>query len=157
MEIRSGDWLCPMCRDLNFASRQVCRKCNTVRPDLAATSQFGAPRIPYGDMQAAMMGHLGVVGAGAPGTNSSRVGGGGAGSGPGGEGGADEQALALQAMQQIQAFKAMQEQLQAAAMQHALAVQQQAAVAQMMGRAGVTTPLFPVPGRGWLVGWFGRC
>ncbi|KAL6074989.1 Asparagine-rich protein (ARP protein) [Balamuthia mandrillaris] len=31
-EIRAGDWLCPSCQDLNFASRAVCRKCRTPNP-----------------------------------------------------------------------------------------------------------------------------
>lgn len=30
---KPGDWYCPSCRDLNFASRSVCRKCQTPHPD----------------------------------------------------------------------------------------------------------------------------
>jgi len=90
---------------------------------------------------------LGVVGAGA-GTNSSHGGGGGgggiSGSGHGGEGGGggshNEQELAHQAMMQIQAFKAMQEQLQAAALQHSLSARQQA-ISQMLNRAVRSLPL----------------
>jgi len=131
--IRAGDWVCLMCNELNFSSRQVCRKCSTVRPELLAAFEA-----TYGNMHSAM---LGVVGAGA-GTNSSHGGGGGgggiSGSGHGGEGGGggshNEQELAHQAMMQIQAFKAMQEQLQAAALQHSLSARQQA-ISQMLNRA----------------------
>lgn len=29
---KPGDWFCPVCVELNFASRQQCRKCNGPRP-----------------------------------------------------------------------------------------------------------------------------
>jgi hypothetical protein len=29
---REGDWTCPNCKDLNFASRVVCRRCSAPKP-----------------------------------------------------------------------------------------------------------------------------
>jgi len=31
--MKPGDWHCPSCKDLNFASRSVCRKCQSPHPD----------------------------------------------------------------------------------------------------------------------------
>jgi len=33
IERRQGDWDCPQCNELNFAARNVCRKCNAPRPE----------------------------------------------------------------------------------------------------------------------------
>jgi hypothetical protein len=30
--VKPGDWFCPSCTELNFASRQSCRKCSSPRP-----------------------------------------------------------------------------------------------------------------------------
>eukprot|EP01087_Luapelamoeba_hula_P005989 TRINITY_DN1609_c0_g1_i1.p1 TRINITY_DN1609_c0_g1~~TRINITY_DN1609_c0_g1_i1.p1 ORF type:complete len:712 (-),score=90.34 TRINITY_DN1609_c0_g1_i1:19-2154(-) len=38
-EVRPGDWTCPNCHDINFASRTVCRKCNT-------DASLGTPTVP---------------------------------------------------------------------------------------------------------------
>merc|ERR1712093_608382 len=32
-KMKSGDWICPGCFDLQFASRTECRKCMTAAPD----------------------------------------------------------------------------------------------------------------------------
>jgi len=31
-DTKPGDWYCPSCNDLNFASREICRKCGTPHP-----------------------------------------------------------------------------------------------------------------------------
>jgi len=33
VERRQGDWDCPQCSELNFAARNMCRKCNAPRPE----------------------------------------------------------------------------------------------------------------------------
>lgn len=39
--IISGDWDCPQCGDMNFASRQVCRKCGTPHSFVASARPEG--------------------------------------------------------------------------------------------------------------------
>lgn len=38
-EMRAGDWSCPKCFDINYATRSVCRLCNT--PKAMAGKQGG--------------------------------------------------------------------------------------------------------------------
>eukprot|EP00500_Bicosoecida_sp_ms1_P001112 CAMPEP_0203811982 /NCGR_PEP_ID=MMETSP0115-20131106/3885_1 /ASSEMBLY_ACC=CAM_ASM_000227 /TAXON_ID=33651 /ORGANISM="Bicosoecid sp, Strain ms1" /LENGTH=59 /DNA_ID=CAMNT_0050720819 /DNA_START=35 /DNA_END=211 /DNA_ORIENTATION=+ len=33
MARRDGDWDCPNCHDMQFASRSACRKCGAAKPD----------------------------------------------------------------------------------------------------------------------------
>jgi len=232
MEVRAGDWLCPMCGDLNFASRQQCRRCTAVRPDLlaltAAAATTGSPYVagglatraaptataatnmpssylqqhhfhglPHspqllhpatataaatssmatrggsvgggsgesGGMHGTFMTHLATTtnvnnchaphGGGGPAAAAAAGGGGGllqhhngeqqlyahaSGAMPAPAGSATAHHEQVQAMQQIQAFRAMQEHLQAASLQQALLLQQQqATVAQLMSRAVCTS------------------
>mmetsp|Transcript_10197 Transcript_10197/g.28753 ORF Transcript_10197/g.28753 Transcript_10197/m.28753 type:complete len:191 (-) Transcript_10197:314-886(-) len=39
MNMKPGDWVCPSCKDLQFARNTTCRLCNTPRPDEAGTSR----------------------------------------------------------------------------------------------------------------------
>jgi len=41
VEVRPGDWYCPGCEDLNFASRKVCRKCGTGNPSFSGPKGGG--------------------------------------------------------------------------------------------------------------------
>ncbi len=97
MDFREGDWMCPVCGDVNFGARQLCRKCNTIRPDLIAT--LTTTRYDIEENQ----------------TNPASGGGGVSGGESEGHIMTEEETLQaqLQAMQQIQAFKAIQQQIQA--------------------------------------------
>lgn len=86
-EMRPGDWACVKCFDINYASRTVCRLCNTPKPPAGDQSGYGAASMygGYGDMsQMAQMGQMGqmpgygdVYGQFTMGVNSMGAGGGG--------------------------------------------------------------------------------
>jgi len=40
--MRQGDWMCPMCSNVNFARREKCNICQTVRPDIKLEERDGA-------------------------------------------------------------------------------------------------------------------
>lgn len=49
-ETRPGDWTCPKCFDINYASRSVCRLCNTPKAMAADPMAQMSQMYGYGDM-----------------------------------------------------------------------------------------------------------
>eukprot|EP00462_Mataza_sp_D1_P001083 CAMPEP_0175092676 /NCGR_PEP_ID=MMETSP0086_2-20121207/2591_1 /TAXON_ID=136419 /ORGANISM="Unknown Unknown, Strain D1" /LENGTH=346 /DNA_ID=CAMNT_0016365557 /DNA_START=94 /DNA_END=1133 /DNA_ORIENTATION=+ len=81
---RPGDWACPKCYDVNYASRMECRLCHTPKPAVDPAAAYGMygygadmAAAQYGaDMNAYMggfaMGYDGAAGAPAPGMPGGR-------------------------------------------------------------------------------------
>lgn len=80
-EMRAGDWSCPKCFDINYATRSVCRLCNTPKSmadPAAAFQMYGYDMSQaYGDMYGFSMGAMGgaaAVGAAGLGAAGRRAG-----------------------------------------------------------------------------------
>ncbi|KAK1938688.1 hypothetical protein X943_003441 [Babesia divergens] len=51
MELRTGDWICPVnsCSNINFAKRDFCNRCKTARPKDKAVDNIDIRQLQFND------------------------------------------------------------------------------------------------------------